>query len=185
MMHYEAQQLWLYLKLLGAASQLGTRTSGGWTRKVHSQYPSRQCVILLCARVKVWLVLTTQTETEVLGSGGGARLPAVAAEGHSELLAVQSMENCKVLLLCHSASPNPDSWMNSPPPPAELSHSPTFSSPSIRMCNLQGYWYHFCFLPVPLFCRCLSLPLSSSALSFSLSLFFSPTCTLLLPSILI
>lgn len=65
--------------------------------------------------------------------------------------------------------------MNSPlslsPPPPFLSHSPTFSSPSIRMCNLRGRRDHFCFLPVPLLC---SLPLSSSALPLSFSLSLSP-----------
>ena len=91
----------------------------------------------------------------------------------------QSMErgaDCEVLLLCHSASPNPAGWDEfscsaSPPPPSLLSHSPTFSSPSIRMCNLRGRRDHFCFLPVPLLC---SLPLSSSALPLSFSLSLSP-----------
>lgn len=91
---------------------------------------------------------------------------------------VQSMERgagCEVLLLCHSASPNPAGWdeFSAQPlsPPPFLSHSPTFSSPSIRMCNLRGRRDHFCFLPVPLLC---SLPLSSSALPLSFSLSLSP-----------
>ncbi len=106
--------------------------------------------------------------------------------------AVQSMERLQVQgpALCHSASPNPQDEFSAPRP---ISHTRLLSLPprvECATCNLLGRWNHFCFLPVPLLCWCLSLPPSSSALSLSpsslsLSLSFSPTCTLLLLSILI
>ena len=138
-----------------------------------------------CVSVSSCSLLTIQIEMEEKGSWEGPdsllRLPTVTL--CSQHFSPWRDSNCKGLALCHSASPNP--WSDeSSAPLANLSHSTTFSSPSIRMCNLLGHRNHFCFLPVPLSCS-VSQPPSILLCSLSLSLSLFTTCTLLLLYILI
>ena len=111
------------------------------------------------------------------------------SDAHSEPLAIASAKRLPGERSCWASPVLPVGWIPLVSPGRPIpSRSPTFSS---SLCsNVQLAEITSAFLPVPLLCRCLSLPLSSSvrslsrSLSLSLSLSLppslSPTCTPLL-----